>query len=324
MKSFNLDPGELLSVAAAVLQDDAVLLDANQGFLRLLPQDGSQRVGASVSRFFIQPTFAFLRDAVERDGLHGYRGLMTIGDRDGRMRTLKGHAWRGGAGINVFAEYDIAELERLNDAVLSLNQESSVAQQTLARANVVLKQRQVLSVKASLTDTLTGVGNRRRLDEALEVEINRVGRQGGALSVIMADLDHFKRINDEHGHGVGDKVLAQFGALLKLHTRPTDIVARFGGEEFIVLMPHTTLGQAGAKAEEIRRALAAAPMDPLPRIVTSSFGAAELAYHESGESLLRRVDAALYQAKERGRNRVVEADTNPSRPGAASATAEPE
>lgn len=315
MKSFNLDPGELLSVAAAVLDADAVLLDANQGFLRLLPQDGLQRLGARVSRFFIQPTFADLRHAVQRDGLHGYQGLMTIGDRDGKTRTLKGRAWRGNAGINVLAEYDIAELERLNDAVLSLNQESSVAQQALARANVALKQREVLSVEASLTDTLTGIGNRRRLDKSLAIELNRVERHGGALSVIMADLDHFKRVNDEHGHGAGDKVLARFGALLKWHTRPTDMVARIGGEEFIVLLPHTTLKQAAAKAEEIRRALAAAAIEPLPSIVTSSFGVAELAYQESGESLLKRVDAALYQAKDSGRDRVVEADAGSSHAG---------
>ncbi|MGK2953582.1 MAG: GGDEF domain-containing protein [Thiobacillus sp.] len=308
MNSFDIDPGPLLSIAVAVLDADAVLLDANAGFLRLLPQDGTHRVGARVSRYFIQPTFSTLKHAVERDSRHGYRGLMTIGDRAGKTRTLTGRVWRSAAGIKLVAEYDIVELERLNDTLLDMNREVSVAQQGLARANVTLKQREMLSVEASLTDALTGVGNRRKLDQALAAEISRVERQGGAFSVIMADIDHFKYVNDEYGHAAGDKVLTRFGDLLKSQTRPTDIVGRFGGEEFLVLMPHTTLAQAAAKAEQIRSKLAAVPIDPLPRVITSSFGAAELAPMETGESLLKRVDAALYQAKETGRNRVVAAE----------------
>jgi two-component system chemotaxis response regulator CheY len=122
----------------------------------------------------------------------------------------------------------------------------------------------------------------------------------------MADIDHFKYVNDEYGHAAGDRVLAHFGALLRTHTRPTDIVTRFGGEEFIVLMPHTRLAQASAKAEQIRNALAAEQIAPLVRPVTSSFGVAELLHDEEGSSFLKRVDAALYRAKKDGRNRVVE------------------
>jgi diguanylate cyclase (GGDEF)-like protein len=308
MTSIDIDPGALLSIAVAVLDTDAVLLEANAGFLRLLPQDGTRRIGARVSRYFIQPTFSVLKHAVERDSVHGYRGLMTIGDSASRTRTLTGRVWGSAAGIKLLAEYDIAELVRLNDILLEMHRESSVAQQGLTRTNVTLKQREVLSVEASLTDALTGVGNRRKLDQALAAEISRVERQGGALSIIMADIDHFKHVNDEYGHAAGDKVLMRFGGLLKSQSRPTDIVARFGGEEFFVLMPHTTVAQATTKAEQIRIALANLPIDPLPKIVTSSFGVAALAPMETGESLLKRVDAALYQAKATGRNRVVAAD----------------
>lgn len=305
MKSVSLDPDQLLSVAVAVLDDDAVLLDANAGFLRLLPPDSVRPVGTKVSRFFIQPNFAALRRAVDRGEQRGYQGLMTMGDPSGVTRGLKGRVWRDAAGICMVAEYDVAELERMNDTITALNQESWVAQQALTRANLVLKQHDVQSVEASLTDPLTGVGNRRRLDQALAAELSRVQRQGGTLSAIMADIDHFKQVNDEFGHGAGDKVLAHFGRLLKTQSRPTDIVARFGGEEFIVLMPHASLDQAAAKAELFRSMLVAAPIDPLPRVISSSFGVAELVDVESAESLLRRVDEALYQAKKTGRNRVV-------------------
>ena len=307
MKSFTLDAQSLLAVVAAVIDDDGVLLEANAGFLRLLPDAGAKPVGARVARFFIQPTFPQLRSAPALDP-DGYRGLLTIGDFEGKTRTLRGRVWRSPAGIRVLAEYDIADLEKMSDALLEMNRESAVAQHDLARANITLKQREARSVEASLTDALTGVGNRRRLEQALETELARVRRTGGLLTAVMADIDHFKRVNDDYGHAAGDKVLARFGGLLRSQTRPTDIAARFGGEEFIVLMPHTNLAQGAAKAEQIRCAVAAEPIEPLPRVVTASFGVAELAPGETAEAFIGRADAALYRAKESGRNRVVTAD----------------
>lgn len=305
MKSIALDLRELQSVAAAVLDAGGVLLDANAGFRRLLPARLSQPIGARVARFFIQPGFDALLAAAGESGSEGYRGLMTIGDFEGKTRTLRGRAWRTAGEVRVLAEYDVADLERLNDAVLDLNRESSVAQQALTQANLTLKQNEKQIVERSLTDPLTGVGNRRRMEQTLEVEIARARREGAALSAVMADIDHFKQVNDTAGHDAGDKVLKRFAAILKSHTRPTDGLARFGGEEFVLLLPGASLDQATAKAEEIRMAVAGEIIAPLARPVTSSFGVAELAAGEDGGSLLLRVDRALYQAKEGGRNRVV-------------------
>lgn len=304
MKSFAVDLDTLLAVSAGILDADGVLLEANAGFLRLLPAEPTEPIGAKIARFFIQPNFAALLAIADVDESVGYSGLITIGDPMGKTRSLLGRVWRTSIGIRVLAEYDIAELERLNDAILDLHRESAAVQQTLSRANVVLKQRASQSAEDSLMDTLTGVGNRRKMEQALATEINRARRHGGALSAIMADVDHFKRVNDEYGHAAGDKVLVRFGAMLRSQTRPTDIVARFGGEEFVVLMPQTSLAQAAGKAELIRSALAAEVIEPLARPVTSSFGVAELLPDEDGPSLLRRVDTALYRAKEDGRDRV--------------------
>jgi diguanylate cyclase (GGDEF)-like protein len=121
----------------------------------------------------------------------------------------------------------------------------------------------------------------------------------------MADLDHFKRVNDIYGHEAGDKVLAAFGELLRRCTRLTDVVARFGGEEFVVLMPNTDLDHALATAERIRKVLASTRVEPLPDPITVSVGVAEFAAAEQGDALLRRVDKALFEAKQSGRNRVV-------------------
>lgn len=304
MKSFAVDLDALLTVAAAILDSSGVLLGANAGFLRLLPGEGEPSIGDNVARFFIQPAFAALVAAADSQS-DGYRGLMTIGDYDGKTRTLRGRAWRAGPRIRVLAEYDIADLERSLDVLTELNQESSVTTQALARENIARKRREVMIVEASLTDPLTGVGNRRRLDQALANEISRSERTGDRLSALMADLDHFKRINDTYGHDVGDKVLAAFGELLREHVRATDIATRFGGEEFVVLFPHTGREHALDTAERIRAAFAARHLEPLQDPVTASFGAAELMAGERAESLLQRLDSALYRAKHAGRNRVV-------------------
>ena len=121
----------------------------------------------------------------------------------------------------------------------------------------------------------------------------------------MADLDHFKRVNDIYGHEAGDSVLAAFGGLLGEQMRPTDIVPRFGGEEFVVLMPDTDLENAVAAAERVRMAFAALRVKPLPDPVKASFGVTGFAAGEQGDDLLRRIDQTLYAAKRSGRNRVV-------------------
>lgn len=168
-----------------------------------------------------------------------------------------------------------------------------------------MQQREAQLRALTLTDTLTHLGNRRRLDEALITEASRVGRTGEPLSALMADLDHFKRVNDQYGHAVGDLVLRAFGDLLRSRTRATDVITRFGGEEFIVLMPHTAIAQAIEVAERIRVSFAAMRIAPVTEPITVSCGVAQLVAGATGESLLKRIDRALYEAKNAGRNRVV-------------------
>lgn len=295
----------LLAVVAAVLDETGILIEANAGFLRVIKTEGQQPIGLSAAQFFRQPDFASLvAMPADADG-QIHRGLLTVGHYMGLTRTLHARVWRVDGQLRVLAEYDIDELERLNDTVLELNRDYANAQMDLAQTNLKLQQREAQLVAISLIDPLTGTGNRRYLEETMAREISRAGRTGGKLCLIMADLDHFKRINDNHGHQAGDRVLEAFGALLRQQTRPTDVVTRFGGEEFVVLMPHTGLAQALVIAERIRTALAAMLIDPLPSAVTASFGVAEFAVGEKDDALLRRADQALYVAKQSGRNRVV-------------------
>jgi diguanylate cyclase (GGDEF)-like protein/PAS domain S-box-containing protein len=160
----------------------------------------------------------------------------------------------------------------------------------------------------SIRDPLTNLFNRRHLDEVFERELRRAIEQDQPLAVMMADIDHFKRVNDTHGHDAGDSVLRQVGAVLLAQARPGEIVCRFGGEEFLLVLPGTTCVEAEHRAEALRLAVRQQrPRDrdvALPS-VSLSFGVAAFPHHGSTtEALIRAADAALYQAKAAGRNRV--------------------
>lgn len=166
------------------------------------------------------------------------------------------------------------------------------------------------SVEFAVTDALTGLNNRRYLDTHLATLVDRSNRRGRPLSVLITDIDHFKAINDTHGHEGGDDVLRDFARRVRGAVRGADLACRYGGEEFVVVMPDTTSEIAAQVAERLREAVAAAPFrisaTGTAAEVTTSVGIATLeADGEGADSLLRRADKALYQAKNNGRNRVV-------------------
>jgi diguanylate cyclase (GGDEF)-like protein len=153
------------------------------------------------------------------------------------------------------------------------------------------------------TDSLTGIANRREFNTLLENELNRVQRHDIPLSLIMYDLDQFKSVNDRFGHDVGDRILQGVTRLVKQNLRSEDILARWGGEEFMILLPHTDLPAAEFAAEKVRRVIAEYPF-PIAGALTVSFGVTSFAPEDDSNSLLTRVDRALYKAKHNGRNRV--------------------
>jgi diguanylate cyclase (GGDEF)-like protein len=162
----------------------------------------------------------------------------------------------------------------------------------------------------SLTDALTGLANRRYFDRQLEREVARARRYRRALALIMVDLDHFKRLNDTHGHQAGDRVLADVARVIEREVRPSDAVARVGGEEFAVILSEASFATAVQVAERLRRAVAGRAPRPggdgaadfVP--ITASFGVAVWAPGMEGKALFAAADEALYRAKQRGRNRV--------------------
>lgn len=217
-----------------------------------------------------------------------------LGDLESRRRGMA-------AGADDFLTKPVSQLEleiRLKSMlrIKQLTDELHAANDKLARLAV--------------TDPLTGLHNRRSLDEHLQREHDRARRYGGAYTVAILDIDHFKVVNDTHGHAVGDRILVLVSRELERLVRKTDVVGRWGGEEFLVLAPETPAEGALILGERLREAVAAAASRQagLPP-VTASIGlsSSDAAPADGIDELIERADAALYEAKRRGRNRCVDA-----------------
>lgn len=202
--------------------------------------------------------------------------------------------------LHVSARVEDVERDAHSDAL-----EAIAEQLSLALANLQL--RETLRVQ-SIRDPLTGLFNRRYLEENLLREIQRCERRSLPLSVLMLDVDHFKRFNDQHGHAAGDALLSKIGQTLSAMTRSEDIACRYGGEEFTIVLPETDAADARRRAEEIRVAIGSTTVQYMRQSLgpnTASIGIAT--FPEDGdhpERLLAIADAGLYRAKAAGRGQV--------------------
>jgi diguanylate cyclase (GGDEF)-like protein len=247
--------------------------------------------------------------AVEATGAVGAR-IMVSGDEAVRA----GAPDRGGDPVAV--ELSSSESDERIVLLLFPQPGATFGQQALTAARSLAAQAATgvenarlhrIVARQAVTDDLTQLANRRRFEEVLEHEVSRVQRFGGGLSLIVADLDDFKAINDQFGHQRGDEVLRAFAEVIRSTVRAVDIPARPGGEEFAVILPGTELGEACVVADRLRAGLAARRV-PAPGgelAVTSSFGVAGFAEPMSAAELFAVADRALYEAKARGKNRVV-------------------
>ncbi len=177
--------------------------------------------------------------------------------------------------------------------------------ETLSEKMYLLEEALATISHLAATDELTGLYNRRSFDEEFTKSIRVAKRFAFPLSLLMADLDKFKAVNDTYGHSAGDQVLKAFTGILRDLARTDDITARWGGEEFIVLLSHTSSAGAAVVAERVRKTMESECIRITSIPVTVSIGVAELKDGEDGAGLIRRADCALYRAKEEGRNRVV-------------------
>ncbi|BEH11909.1 diguanylate cyclase [Geobacter sulfurreducens subsp. ethanolicus] len=213
-------------------------------------------------------------------------------DRDTKIRGLE-----QGASDYVTKPFDSGELV----ARVRVQMKVKGLQDELKRSNELLR-------KLSITDPLTHLHNRRHLMEMVDKEFQRASRKGGALSLVILDIDYFKKINDTYGHQEGDKVLVALADIVHQRLRSYDIAARYGGEEFVLLLPETPLQEAQAIAERLRLEVQDHVFDGSlhGQVITISLGVATYPSPriEGTDSLFRQADEALYRAKQNGRNRV--------------------
>jgi diguanylate cyclase (GGDEF)-like protein len=221
-----------------------------------------------------------------------YIYLLLVTGRDGLEDRVAG--LEAGADEFLSKPVDATELRaRLNAGkrILSLQEQLLAAQRRLE--------------EQATKDSLTGVWNRAAILEMLDREMARVGREGGTLGVFLADIDHFKEVNDTHGHLAGDRVLREVAQRLQAGMRNYDAVGRYGGEEFLAVLPNCDAATTLNLAERLRLAIAEKPVahDSLSVPVTLSLGAAAWSGNYDAAGLLRAADDALYRAKNAGRNR---------------------
>jgi diguanylate cyclase (GGDEF)-like protein len=265
-----------------IVTDGHQLIAANQTFLAYLHYD-------SVSDF--QNEHECICEYFEEGNTGDY--LLSMRDNQRWTEYIMNNPF-----INHKAKITIDDKTTIFDVKLSLLQYKEESRYVVIFTDISSIQ------SISMTDPLTGVANRLHFTMVYTHVINVARRDKTPLGVIFFDIDHFKWINDKYGHLAGDKVLIHIAALVKERLRKSDIIARWGGEEFIILLPATSLEETSQVAETLRGAIEAEMFDEIGKM-TCSFGVAVLGDDESDDDLLKRADEFLYQAKTAGRNRVI-------------------
>jgi len=194
-------------------------------------------------------------------------------------------------------------LEKIEEQFDSLQENEKILQEKVKQRTKELEQKNKELETLAITDSLTSLFNRRKLDEKLRNELLRAQRIKNDFSVVMLDIDHFKRVNDTYGHQVGDMVLVELAKLLKEVTREIDIVGRWGGEEFLIICPGTDLKGLIKLADSLQEIIQRHAF-PTVKEITASLGITVYNYDDDINSIVSRVDKALYKAKVNGRNRV--------------------
>ncbi len=277
----------------AVSHDESRVLQASENYLQMIGISGQDMVGKSMTELF-PPEFAAKITADDWAVISNGQVVKLDEELNGRHYTsIKFPIVQGNKSLLAGYTIDITEQVRTEKALEAMNRE---LQTTLLREQELAD-----------TDMLTSVNNRRRLYELAELEFEIAVRYQQPLSIIMFDIDHFKRVNDTFGHAAGDQILQQVAQVANAQLRAADIIGRYGGEEFVIVLPMTSAEHAYPLAERLRQEVEAlrVPTEKGDAAVTISIGIVEMSQNQptiSVENLIRRADEAMYTAKQAGRN----------------------
>lgn len=243
-------------------------------------------------------------DTLVRDQIADIRSVVTgSGDLGELGSSVREHLTLIVRAMEKYQEDERAREQRLSEKLEMLQARLSEMEKEASQARRVIEEHK----RRATHDGLTGLPNRDAYQHRLAEELARKARYGGSLTLVVADVDHFKRINDNYGHLAGDKVLQLLAKALRKSLRDVDFVGRYGGEEFVILMPETNAEEALAATEKLRTRVEASPFnfrkERVP--ITMSFGISEFHALEDAETVFERADKALYRAKDEGRNRCV-------------------
>ena len=290
-----------ISISIVMLDENMVLKDCNQVFLDTIGTS-HKPINTDFFSMVLAEDRSVLENAIENSNpdIH-----FTIYCEEKSLGNMHGYLMRRADNsyllfcerTKVTDETIIQEISKLNNQMANITRELNKKNMALEKANAKINE-------LLKTDSLTGIANRHYFIDYYQKMTSYTSRHGLPLSLILADLDYFKQINDRHGHQAGDEVLIEFARLMRDSCRKEDLPARYGGEEFIILMINTNKEQALTQAERIRRELENLTITDLNLNITASFGVATRKSNENLEELIGRADRALYDAKREGRNRV--------------------
>jgi len=300
------------AVFALVLSPDGTICLRNRASDRIFPIPNPEKNFGSKIWDYMVCSEAQLRERLSdsTDQLDDCLLLNLVDERHNSI-TLEVELIRFGGAILLLGTQERRHDSNFQAEIVALANDLSVTMREVAQKNRDLEKANEMIARLARTDGLTGLANRRTLDEVLAIEIARAQRQGKDLSILIADLDRFKSINDQYGHISGDHVLAGAAAVFGSELRPYDLAARYGGEEFVLVLPGTSTNDAIAIAERIRRRVEKITVPSCPRQITISLGVASWRVGEASKQFVARADEALYNAKRSGRNRVEAASDSP-------------
>jgi diguanylate cyclase (GGDEF)-like protein len=293
------------AVFVLLLAPDGTIRTRNRAAERIFPADPAIDSGQKIWDYLVSSDADHLRLRLsESEAPHDGSFLLNLTDGEQSPITWEAALLHCSGAILLLGTQERQQDSHFYIETLKLTNDLSMMMREAARKNRELQDANATIERLARTDSLTGLVNRRTLNTALLREIARAERQGDWLSLIAADLDHFKAVNDQYGHKAGDQALERAALVFGIQMRPYDLAARYGGDEFMLMLPGTSTDSAIAIAERVRRKIAEVEVPEGAGPLTASMGVASWSPGDTMDSLLARADAALYVAKRTGGNRI--------------------